>query len=531
MWSRGFSIAAIVVMVAWTPEFCCPLFAQAERNPDQATRSPSDRSAAKKPSPEDSEGLRDGLVRKLKEALDAAEGMFDQDQDQDRDSVNETLREADATLSRIREENRRALEQVNRQVRLVNHKCPNIVLFLLNGVGYGELGAYGQPLIKTPVADALALHGVRFTQFYAGSCDSIASRGTLYSGKLTARGEQVGEDWMTVREQDVTLPEMLFQGGYETGLFGVWGVGPVARAGHPNRQGFKTFVGYLDDPAAEDLYPSALWCNASQVPLPENRGGARQRYAPDVIVAAARRFIASVSQRPFFLTVALPMPLTADGVELPDLGPYADRDWPTRDKARAAMLTRVDGYLGQIVSELQEQRLVHRTMIILTSDRGPPAVPAGGVDRFQATGPLRGRAGELYEGGIRVPLIVVEPGMRSAPMVSELRFGMWDLLPTLRDVTGTLCCPGALDGVSVAKRWAGPADAPPPLRALLYWERHRGGWAQAVRVDDWKGVRFAADGRWELYDLRTDLAESQDVAASHPAVVKRIDELAKFLQP
>lgn len=526
MWSHRFWMVALVVVVACASDSGRPLFAQTKSGPNQAIQSPSDLPATK-PAAEDSEELRDSLVRKVKEALDAAEGVLDRD----RDSANQILREADATLSRIREENRRALEQVNRQVRLVNHTCPNIVLFVLNGVGYGELGAYGQRLIKTPVADALAMHGLRFTQFYAGSCDSSASRGTLYSGKLTARGEQVGEDWITVREQDVTLAEMLFQGGYETGLFGVWGVGPVARAGHPNRQGFKTFVGYLDDPGAEDLYPSALWCNESQVPLAENRGGARKRYAPDVIVAAAQRFIAAAARRPFFLTVALPMPVSDTGVELPDVGPYADRDWPTRDKARAAMLTRVDRYLGQIVSQLEERRILQRTMFILTSDGGPPGVPGDGEDRFQATGPLRGRAGELYEGGIRVPLIVVGPGIRSAPADSDWRFGMWDLLPTLRELTGTLHCPRGIDGVSVARGWSAPAAAPQPPGTLLYWERHRGGWAQAVRVEDWKGVRFAADGPWELYDLQTDPGESQDVAASHPAVVKRIDELAKFLQP
>ena len=172
------------------------------------------------------------------------------------------LRDADAALTRIREENRRALEQANRQVRIVDCHCPNIVLFLLNGVGYGDLGVYGQQLIKTPIADILAAQGTQFTQFYAGSPESVASRGTLYSGKLTARGEQAGEDWIAVRERDFTLAESLYQGGYETGLFGVWGAGPVERAGHPNSQGFKCFFGYLDDKSALDLLsadPVAKW--------------------------------------------------------------------------------------------------------------------------------------------------------------------------------------------------------------------------------------------------------------------------------
>jgi arylsulfatase A-like enzyme len=476
---------------------------------------------------ENNEDLRDAFVRKLQEALDVTDGI----PGQDREATNQLLRDADATLTRIRDENRRALEQVNRQVRIVNHHCPNIVLFLLNGVGYGELGAYGQQQIKTPVADVLAAHGTRFTQFYAGSCESVASRGTLYSGNLTARGEQAGEDWITVRERDVTLAEVLFQGGYETGLFGIWGVGPVARAGHPNSQGFKTFVGYLDDPSADDFYPPTLWCNGNQVSLPGNRAGAKTQYAPDVIVAAAQRFIDTEYRRPFFMTVALPMSVTENGVEVPDLSPYADRDWPMGDKVRAAMLTRVDRYLGQIVTQLQQRRILNRTMVILTSDRGPPSAPGGGEDRFLAAGELRGRAGELYEGGIRVPLIVLWPGARRAPAESDVPFGMWDLLPTLRDLTGTLRCPRTLDGVSLAGRLAGSVGDERLSRALLYWEKHRDGLAQAVRVEDWKGVRFGAEGRWELYDLKTDPAESRDVAEFHPDVVRRIDQLARFLQP
>jgi len=526
MSSRGVLVFALVGFIVSGLDLVA-LSAQTRIIPNDKAKSPAG-SAAAKSAAEGDENLRDTLVRRLKEALAPIENILP---DQNRDAVNQTRRDADAALTRIREENRRALQQVNRQVRIVNHHSPNIVLFLLNGVGYGELGSYGQELIETPVADALAAQGTRFTQFYSGCSESVASRGALYSGKLTARGEQAGEDWITLREHDFTLAEMLYQGGYETGLFGVWGTGPIERAGHPHGQGFKTFYGYLDDRSAKDFYPPTLWSDTHQVPLPGNQSGAKTQYAPDLIVESAKRFIDTESRRPFFLTVAFPMSVSDNGAEVPDFNPYADRDWPVRDKARAAMLTRVDRYIGQIVARLQERRLMGRTIIIITSDRGPPTDLEGREDRFRATGKLRGRDGGLYEGGIRVPLIVVWPGARSASAENDLPFAMWDLLPTLRDLTGTLARARTPDGVSVAERLTKPTGDQGPPEALRYWEKHRGGLAQAVRVETWKGVRFGADGRWELYDLKTDPAESRDVADSHPEVVRRIDQLARFVRP
>jgi arylsulfatase A len=526
MCSRRRWVLAFVVLVTATLSLPLGLLAQPREVPGDAVQSPSDGPSAKEPA-SDKDGLKDALLRELKEAFDALDGMAGEDSDRE----DGFLRDADAALTRIREENRRALAQARRQVRILDCHCPNIVLFLLNGVGYGDLGAYGQPLIKTPIADILAAQGTQFWQFYAGSCESVASRGTLYSGQSTARAEQVGEDWIAVRERDFTLAESLYQGGYETGLFGVWGAGPIERAGHPNSQGFKCFFGYLDDQTALDFYPPTLWRNGDQVPLTGNRDGARTQYAPDVIVDAAKRFIDAECKRPFFLTVAFPMTISGSGQEVPDLNPYADLDWSTADKTRAAMITRVDRYMGQIVQRLQERRVLNRTIVIITSDRGPPSAAEGATDRFLPTGILRGRKGELYEGGIRVPLIVSWPGNPLAPPESDLCWGMWDLLPTLCDLTGTWHRPKAIDGISVAGRLSGSAPGEIPPGSPLYWEKHAGGLAQAARIGDWKGIRSRAAGPWELYDLKTDAAESTDVAAQHAHVVKRIDELVKLLRP
>ena len=345
-------------------------------------------------------------MRKLKEALDSVDNVTDEDGD----TADQVLRDADQALTRIREENRSALEQMNRQVRITDGRSPNIVLFLLHDVGYGDLGCYGQKTIATPVIDLIAAHGTRFTQFYAGAPESVASRGTPLSGNLTTRGTQVGDTWVTVRKQDCTLAETLYQGGYETGLFGVWGAGPLEAAGHPNRQGFRTFFGYLDDASAADYYPATLWQNGEQIPLTGNQGGAKKHYAPDLIVESAKRFINAKCKRPFLLVVAFPMSLSGHGTEVPDFEPYADKDWPTADKARAAMLTRVDGYVGQIVGKLEARRLLSRTITVITSDHGPPRVAE---DRFLSTAGLRGGKGDAVRGRYPrpadCPLVVVLP--------------------------------------------------------------------------------------------------------------------------
>lgn len=524
MWSRRLlrlACVPIIVSLALLGQF---VVGQTPPNAKGVVESPSDRSGAEQAAPT-GQTLRDSLTRKLKEALDAAEGITGED----RDTATRILEEADAALTRIREENRRALEQANRQVRIVNNHCPNVVLFLLNGVGYGELGAYGQQLIKTPVADALAATGARFTQFYAGAPTSIASRGALYSGNTTARGEQLGDDWVVLRRQDHSLAKMLYRGGYETGLFGVWGAGPIEHAGHPNQQGFQTFFGYLDDASAADLYPSSLWRNGDRVPLDGNANGAKTQYAPDVIVEAAKRFVDKHYKRPFFLTVAFPMSPAAGSPVVPSLEPYADQDWPEQDKARAALLTRVDRYIGQIVARVRERHVLGRTLIVITSDHGPPAV--AGDDRFQGTGPFRGRAGDLYEGGIRVPLIMNGPGAPGESAESEAPFAMWDLLPTLRDLTATMNRPRALDGVSMAGRLSGAPQASAPPKGVLYWESHRGPLAQAARIDAWKGHRANPTADWELYDLKADPGEARNVAGSNPTVVDQIRELVGSLRP
>ena len=470
---------------------------------------------------------QDPLLRKLSEALLGGEGNSEEESD----SAEQILREADGILARVREENRRGLEAANRQVRIVGGcRTPNIVLCLLDDVGYGDLGCYGQRRILTPCIDMIAATGTLFAQFYAGSSVSVASRGVLLSGKLAARGTVVDGACITVRESDVTVAEMLYQGGYETALFGLWDAGPREIAGDPNSQGFREFYGYLDSESAEDYYPDFLWHNAKKDPLPGNQDGASEQYAPDLIVEKARDFIAHRTGRPFFVTIAFPMAITGSGSEVPDYGVYAENDWPDVDKAKAAMLSRVDRYIGEILVQLKESGCAGRTLIIITSDNGPD--DRGGVDlEFLASASaLRGKKADLYEGGIRVPMITCWAGIPRTGGISNMTWAMWDMLPTLADLSSTLLRPSGTDGVSLLARLARDArpGASPAAPPFLSWEKRRGGFSQAARLGDWKSVRDAEDGPWELYNLSTDVVESQDVASQFPDVVqsieKRLDE-------
>jgi arylsulfatase A-like enzyme len=490
------------------------------------TAEPAAKPTAKPPTPE--APLKDPLFQRLRELLREVEKITGHEVAQ----LGDSLEGSDQILTSLRAESRAALKEASRQVRIRDCRSPDIVLFLLDDVGYGDLACRCQERICAPCINAVADCGTRFTQFYAGSGWSTPSRGTLLSGNSTSRGQLVDGELVTVKESDFTLAETLYQGGYETALFGVWDVGPMEIAGHPNSQGFEYFFGYLDGEEAKNYYPESLWRNGEQVLLPENQGGARRQYAPDLIVSDVVHYLHHTPRRPFFLTIALPMTLIGDGTEVPDFGPYAECDWPVPNKAKAAMLTRVDCYVGQILCQLKTTGRWTNTMVIVTSDNGPDDRCGVDLAFFNSTAGLRGRKGDLYEGGIRVPMIVHWPQAPWDAAACDFPWAMWDVLPTLVQVTGTWRGPQGIDGVSLIERLKRSTDPGlPPCCPALYWEKHGEGFAQAARLGEWKSVRFAPDGPWELYNLCTDVAESQNVAGQHPEVLAEIDKLIHLIKP
>lgn len=391
---------------------------------------------------------------------------------------------------------------------------PNVILILADDLGYGDLGCFGQKKIKTPNLDRMAAEGMRFTQAYAGATVCAPSRCALmtglHGGHAPIRGNQEikPEGQLPMPAGTVTVAHLMKQAGYRTALIGKWGLGHPGSASTPDKMGFDEFFGYNCQRLAHEHYPPSLWRNSEQVPLDG------QQYSHDLFTTEAVKFIRDNRSRPFFLDLSYTVP--HQKLQVPDLGPYADEPWDPKLKTLAAMIGRLDRDVGTIFALLKELDLDRRTLVLFASDNGA----AYQDELFDHSGPLRGRKRDLYEGGIRTPAIVRWPGQVPAGVVSPQVWAFWDLLPTLADLTGQPK-PAATDGVSVlsAFRTNEPFDHPP-----LYFEFHEGGFQQAARIGDWKAVRRRARGPIELYDLRTDPAETRDLTAEHPDQVRRFEE-------
>lgn len=412
---------------------------------------------------------------------------------------------------------------------------PNIILILADDLGYGDVGCYGQRKIRTPHIDRMAAEGVRFTQFYAGSTVCAPSRCVLMTGLHVGHCYIRGNGKLNLRPQDVTVAEVLQQAGYATGMFGKWGLGHEASTGLPTRQGFDEFFGYLDQHHAHNYYPSFLIRGEQRVPLDNvvpNEGEFGQgvasrkvQYSHDLIAEAALAFIDAHKHEPFFLYVPFTLPHANNeagkqGMEVPDWGEYADLDWPAPQKAAAAMISRLDRDVGRILARLKGHGIDQRTIVFFSSDNGPHGEGGHDPDFFDSNGPLRGMKRDLYEGGIRVPMIVRWPGRAPAGTVSEFIGSFADFLPTAAAIAG-IDPPASLDGVSFLPAILGQNEGQ-RQHDYLYWEFYERGSAQAIRMGRWKAVAQPLGGeKLELYDLASDLGETTDVAAEHPDVATR----------
>lgn len=416
--------------------------------------------------------------------------------------------------------------------------APNIVFIMADDLGYGDLGCYGQERIRTPAIDRLAAEGVRFTQFYAGSTVCAPSRCVLMTGLHLGHCYIRGNGKINLRPGDVTVAEVLKPAGYATGLFGKWGLGHEGSDGVPTRQGFDEFFGYLDQHHAHNYYPTFLVRHEERVALDNEVPGAgdfgqgvaakKVEYSHDLIADQALAFIDRHHAEPFFLYVPVTLPHANNeagkrGMEIPDYGPYAEEDWPAPEKGRAAMITRLDRDVARILERLERHGIDDRTIVMFTSDNGPHAEGGSDPDFFDSNGPLRGTKRDLYEGGIRVPMIVRWPGVAPAGSVSDHVGYFGDFLATAAELAG-VSPPAKHDGVSFVQAIRGNSDKQ-PAHEFLYWEFYEQGSAQAVRSGDWKAVVQPLGGTdVELYNLATDIGEEHDVAGEHPAVVERMRE-------
>ncbi|MCA9101912.1 MAG: arylsulfatase [Planctomycetales bacterium] len=408
---------------------------------------------------------------------------------------------------------------------------PNIVFIMADDLGYGDLGCYGQAVIQTPRIDELARQGRRFTQCYAGSTVCAPSRCVLMTGIDTGHCRVRGNALVPLLPEDVTVAEVLRGVGYETAIFGKWGLGEPDSSGLPTRQGFDHWFGYLNQRHAHNYYPEYLWDGETRYEIAANRDDARQVYSHDLVMQRAVEFLRSGHERPFFLYLPFTLPhannersgKTGDGMEVPSYGQYADRDWPSPVRGHAAMISYLDESVGLILDVLKDQGFADNTIVFFTSDNGPHREGGADPNFFHSSGPLRGIKRALYEGGIRVPMIVRWPGHVEADTTSDYPWGFVDFLPTAAQLAGVRP-PADITGVSVASALTGPPNTGPE-REWLYWEFHEGGFHQALLLDGrWKAVRHGADGAIELYDLTDDLGERHNVAAEHPDLVARFEE-------
>lgn len=423
---------------------------------------------------------------------------------------------------------------------------PNIVLIMADDLGVGHLGCYGQKKIQTPNIDRMAAEGLKFTRFYSGAAVCAPSRSVLMTGLHTGHTpvRNNGLD-RHLRDDDVTVAEVLKPAGYATGGFGKWGLGRLETPGDAVQQGFDTWFGQYSQVHAHFHYPFYLMHNQERFPLPENEGRRRARYAPDVIHEQALKFIRDHHDRPFFAYLAYTLPHVELTVPEASRKPYEGR-WPKikRDDPRpgylgsddahaefAGMVTHLDDQVGDVLALLKELKLDRKTIVLFTSDNGPQpgAWTDIFVDFFDGNGPFQGAKGSFHEGGIRVPLLVRWPGTIPPGSVSDHVGYFADMMPTLADLAGATKFVPRNDGVSFAPTLLGHPDQQKE-HPYLYWEddgAKQNVLHQAVRLGDWKGLHLRPNAPWKLFDLKADPGEERDLAAEHPDVVRQIESIAK----
>lgn len=413
---------------------------------------------------------------------------------------------------------------------------PNLVYLLLDDAGYGDLSCYGQQKFATPNMDRLAAEGLRFTQHYSGSTVCAPTRCCLMTGVHTGhsyvRGNrEVRPEGQSPMPSDiVTLPRLLKQAGYTTGAFGKWGLGAPGSPSDPAHH-FDVFFGYNCQREAHTYYPKHLWNNFEKVPLDG------QTHSADVIMSEALEFVRANQEKPFFLFLPVTIPHAAMHATEEYLAPfrkkfpqfenkvgrYANTETKNPIAAFAGMMTQVDAHLGQLMQLLDELNLDDRTLVMLSSDNGPHKEGGHDPKFFDSNGPLRGHKRDLYEGGVRAPLIARWPGKIAEGNESAMISAHWDMLPTFCELAG-VAVPQLVDGVSLVPELTGQSDKQ-RQHEYLYWEFYEQGGKRAARFGDWKAVQLNVNkdrnAPIELYFLPEDIGETNNVADDHPEVVAR----------
>lgn len=434
-------------------------------------------------------------------------------------------------------------------------KKPNIIYILADDLGYGDLSCYGQQKFETPNIDRLATEGMRFTNHYAGCAVCAPSRSSLLTGQTTGftpiRGN-IGvkpEGQIPLPAEAFTVAELLQQNGYVTGAFGKWGLGFIDTDGDPNKQGFDKFYGYNCQTLAHNYFPGHLWDNRTEVELTGNVDNQFEEYSPDLIHQEALKFLEENKDTSFFLFYPSVIPHAE--LKLPEeyLAKFRGKYDPEKSfegadygharfrkggygsqtechAAFAAMVSVLDGEVGEIMAKLKDLGIDDNTIVLFSSDNGPHIEGGADPDYFDSNGPLKGYKRDLYEGGIREPMIARWPGHIAAGSSTDLISAFWDVMPTVADLVGAEK-PANIQGISFLPTLLNQPGQ--KKHDYLYWEFHENGGRQAIRQGDWKYVSYNVSDpekqTHELYDLANDPGEEHNLADEHPEIVEEMTQI------
>jgi len=414
---------------------------------------------------------------------------------------------------------------------------PNIIFVLADDLAQGDLGCYGQKLIKTPHLDQMAAEGTLYTQAYSGTSVCAPSRTSLMTGlhmghspvrgnhEIKASESPFGAGQLPLPESTVTVAQILKSAGYATACMGKWGMGQFDTTGSPLKKGFDHFYGYNGQVHAHDYFPTWLHDGEKRIELPENANGAKKTYAQNLVQQDVLNWVGKQKDHPFFLFYATTLP--HGKYEIDNLGEYANREgWNDQQKNYAAMVSRLDSDVGALLALLKEMKIDENTLVIVAGDNGSSFAeksPVGQIFDQSMGGKLRGFKRGMYEGGLRQPAIARWPGTVPAARVSNEPWAFWDFLPTATELAGAKI-PASLqtDGHSLVSFLKGGSA---PRRDYFYWELHERGFIRAVRFGDWKAVRNSTNGPIELYDLAKDESESTNLANQHSDLIDKADAL------
>ena len=408
---------------------------------------------------------------------------------------------------------------------------PNFIFVLSDDIAQGDLGIYGQKLIKTPRLDQMAIEGTRYLQAYCGTSVCAPSRSSFFTGLHTGhcpvRGnyEVPPEGQLPLPEKTVTIAEVAKSSGYATSTFGKWGMGFFGTSGDPAKQGVDHFFGYNCQRHAHSYFPTYLYDDAQAFILPGNDGQkVGETYAQELIQNDMIKWVRSNADNPFMMFYAITLPHGRH--EIDDFGIYQDKPWTNQQKAYAAQVTRIDTDMGELVDTLRELKIDQHTLIVFSGDNGSSFNPSSEIGKVfnQASNGLRGYKRGMYEGALRQAAFAWWPGTVPAGRVDAQAWAFWDLMPTFVEMSGVSPPEGyETDGKSLVKYLKG-GDA--PERDYFYWELHLGdNPVQAARFGDWKAVRNGIKKPIEIYDLTEDPAELNNLAKSRKDLVKKAESI------